>query len=82
MGDDGDAPASDDAGSLYRKLEQVVLPLYYGYSGERTAWIAVMKGAICKSVSFFNTACCGAMPPRPTSDDQRLLAGNRQVITG
>ena len=55
VGDDGDAPASDDAGSLYRKMEQVVLPLYYGYSGERAAWIAVMKGAICKSASFFNS---------------------------
>jgi len=55
VGEDGDAPGSNDAGFLYRKLEQVVLPLYYGYSGERAAWIAVMKGAICKSASFFNS---------------------------
>jgi len=55
VGEDGDVPGSDDAGCLYRKLEQVVLPLYYGYSGERAAWIAVMKGAICKSASFFNS---------------------------
>lgn len=55
VGKDGDGPGSDDAESLYQKLEQVVLPLYYGYSGERAAWIAVMKGAICKSASFFNS---------------------------
>ena len=55
VGEDGDASGSNDAESLYRKLEQVVIPLYYGYSGERTAWIAVMKGAICKSASFFNS---------------------------
>lgn len=45
----------DDAHSLYQKLEQVVLPLYYGYSGDRAAWIAVMKGAICKNASYFNS---------------------------
>jgi starch phosphorylase len=55
VGEDGDATGASDAGALYRKLEQVVLPLYYGYSGERAAWIAVMKGAICKSASFFNS---------------------------
>ncbi len=55
VGEDGEAPASNDAGLLYRKLEQIVLPLYYGYSGERAAWITVMKGAICKNASFFNS---------------------------
>lgn len=55
VGGDGDAQGSNDAEFLYQKLEQVVLPLYYGDSGERTAWIAVMKGAICKSASFFNS---------------------------
>ncbi|MDX1253479.1 MAG: alpha-glucan family phosphorylase [Gammaproteobacteria bacterium] len=41
-----------DQDSLYIKLSQVVLPLYYM---DRPAWIAVMKGAICKSASFFNS---------------------------
>ena len=41
-----------DAGSLYDKLEQVVLPLYYE---NRAGWIAVMKGAIAKNASFFNS---------------------------
>jgi len=45
--DDGDARA------LYDKLEQVVLPLYY--YADRAKWIAVMKGAIAKNASFFNS---------------------------
>jgi len=44
---------SDDAMALYDKLEQVVLPLYY--YAERERWIAVMKGAIAKNASFFNS---------------------------
>ncbi len=42
----------DDARSLYEKLEQVVLPLWHG---ERAKWIAVMKGAISKNASYFNS---------------------------
>lgn len=47
-----DASADGDAQSLYDKLEQVVLPLYYN---DKAGWIAVMKGAICKNASFFNS---------------------------
>ncbi|TAK87474.1 MAG: alpha-glucan family phosphorylase [Betaproteobacteria bacterium] len=43
----------DDAAALYRKLEDVVLPLYC--RAPRREWIAVMKGAICKNASFFNS---------------------------
>ncbi|MCO6414524.1 MAG: alpha-glucan family phosphorylase [Thiogranum sp.] len=50
IGDGG--PGEDDARSLYEKLEQVVLPLYYE---NRLGWIAVMKGAIAKNASFFNS---------------------------
>jgi len=50
IGDGG--PGKDDAASLYDKLEQVVLPLYYE---NRSGWIAVMKGAIAKNASFFNS---------------------------
>jgi glycogen phosphorylase len=42
----------DDAVSLYRKLEEVVLPLYYD---NRDGWIDVMQGAICKNASIFNS---------------------------
>jgi starch phosphorylase len=49
---DGDAPPDDDARALYTKLDEVVLPLYYG---NRTGWIAVMKGAISKNAYFFNS---------------------------
>lgn len=53
IGDSATAPNSSDAASLYQKLEQVVLPLYYYAAREQ--WIAVMKGAICKNASFFNS---------------------------
>ncbi|KAF0191460.1 MAG: starch phosphorylase [Gammaproteobacteria bacterium] len=51
IGDDIDA-ADGDAAALYQKLEQVVVPLYYQ---DRAGWIAVMKGTIAKSASFFNS---------------------------
>ena len=43
----------DDARSLYDQLEQVVLPLYY--RNEPDGWIKVMKGAIAKNASCFNS---------------------------
>jgi starch phosphorylase len=47
-----DSGADDgDAAALYDKLEQVVLPLYADPAG----WAKVMKGAISKSASFFNS---------------------------
>ncbi|MBI1886870.1 MAG: alpha-glucan family phosphorylase [Nitrosomonadales bacterium] len=45
--------ADGDAHVLYDKLEQVVLPLYYGHSDG--GWIRVMKGAISKNASYFNS---------------------------
>ncbi len=51
----GDSQQSDDgsdAESLYEKLEHTVLPLYHQ---DRSGWIAVMKGAIAKNASFFNS---------------------------
>jgi starch phosphorylase len=47
-----DGPADRDADSLYEKLERVVLPLYYE---NRAGWIAVMRGAIAKNGSIFNS---------------------------
>jgi starch phosphorylase len=53
IGNSADSPDGGDAAALYDKLEQVVLPLYY--YAERAKWIAVMKGAIAKNASFFNS---------------------------
>jgi glycogen phosphorylase len=52
IGGDGEGARPGDADDLYRKLESVVLPLWYG---DRPRWIAVMKGAIGKNASFFNS---------------------------
>jgi glycogen phosphorylase len=48
-------PAATDAASLYDKLERVVLPLYYQSHADRSRWVAVMKGAISKNASYFNS---------------------------
>lgn len=45
--------ADDSAQALYDKLERVVLPLYYG--ADRASWIKVMRGAISKNASYFNS---------------------------
>lgn len=45
-------PGEDDAEAFYRKLEDVVLPLFYD---EHDRWITVMKSAIAKNASFFNS---------------------------
>ena len=42
-----------DAYALYDKLEHVVLPLYYNQ--DRSGWIKIMKGAISKNASYFNS---------------------------
>jgi starch phosphorylase len=44
--------AIEDAASLYDKLEQVVLPLYYG---DPAGWLAVMRGAIGRNASRFSS---------------------------
>jgi starch phosphorylase len=43
--------SEDDAKDLYEKLEHIVLPLY----DNKEAWQNVMKGAIGRNASFFNT---------------------------
>ena len=52
IGGDSEEVGDGDAKSFYDKLEQVVLPLYYD---NRPGWIAIMKGAIGKNASFFNS---------------------------
>lgn len=44
---------TEEAASLYRKLEEVVIPLYYGQ--ERDGWAQIMRYAIAFNASFFNS---------------------------
>jgi starch phosphorylase len=41
-----------DANHLYDKFEQTVLPLFHQ---DRVGWLQVMKGAIAKNASYFNS---------------------------
>jgi len=52
IGEDSPGANGGDALALYNKLENVVLPAWYG---ERSAWVAIMKGAICKNAVYFNS---------------------------
>ncbi len=52
IGDDSPEANGGDAALMYDKLEGLVLPLYYG---DRDGWIEVMKGAITKNASYFNS---------------------------
>jgi starch phosphorylase len=42
----------EDVQDLYKKLEETIIPLYYG---DRTGWLSVMKNAIGKNAYYFNT---------------------------
>jgi starch phosphorylase len=50
----GGGPAGADSQTLYDKLEQVVLPLYYEAAAPK-GWVQVMKGAISKNAAYFNS---------------------------
>jgi len=52
IGGEHESENGDDAEHLYYKLGEVVLPLWHR---DRAAWIGVMKGAIGKNASFFNS---------------------------
>lgn len=43
---------ADDAADLYRKLEEKIIPKYYG---DRKGWIQMMKHTIALNASYFNT---------------------------
>ncbi|MGD2056927.1 MAG: alpha-glucan family phosphorylase [Gammaproteobacteria bacterium] len=51
IGNSDDSDNDDDARHLYRKLSEVVFPLY----ADQDAWTAVMKGAISKNAAYFNS---------------------------
>jgi len=42
----------EDLEDMYRKLAEVIIPLYYN---DREGWIKVMKNAIGKNAYYFNT---------------------------
>jgi len=44
--------ANEDLDDIYRKLSEVIIPLYYN---DRSGWINVMKNAIGKNAYYFNT---------------------------
>lgn len=44
--------AAEDLEDMYRKLEDIIIPLYYD---DRKGWIKVMKNAIGKNAYYFNT---------------------------
>jgi len=44
-----------DARALYDKLQDVVLPLYCSQAEGRSGWVRVMKGAISRNASYFNS---------------------------
>jgi starch phosphorylase len=50
------APGADadarDVEDLYRKLEHVILPIYYG---DRHTWVRIMQNAIGKNAYYFNS---------------------------
>ncbi|GAC1309184.1 MAG: alpha-glucan family phosphorylase [Vulcanimicrobiaceae bacterium] len=48
----GDAANAADAASLYAKLENIVVPLYYG---DPDGYARVRRGAIALNASYFNT---------------------------
>lgn len=54
IGSAADVAADDaaDASALYQKLEEVILPTFYG---KRQQWISIMRHAIAMNASFFNT---------------------------
>ena len=52
IGDSGESDDGGDAASLYGQLEHAVLPTYHR---NRAAWLRIMKGAITKNASMFNS---------------------------
>lgn len=44
-----------DAASLYDKLEHIVAPRYYARLAEPERWTRLMRGAITKNASYFNS---------------------------
>ncbi len=52
IGSDAQATDEQDADDLYRKLKDVIVPLFYSY---RQKWINIMRHSIALNASYFNT---------------------------
>lgn len=52
IGNDQESANGEDEAALYEKLEGTVLPMWHG---ARVQWMAIMKGAISKNASYFNS---------------------------
>jgi starch phosphorylase len=52
IGSESPAPDEQDADDLYRKLHDVIIPLFYS---DRQKWIDIMRHSIALNASFFNT---------------------------
>ncbi|MBI3476389.1 MAG: alpha-glucan family phosphorylase [Acidobacteria bacterium] len=52
IGSEAQATDEQDADDLYRKLKDVIVPLFYG---GREKWIDIMRHSIALNASFFNT---------------------------
>ena len=52
IGGDTEDDNARDGESLYRKLQDVVLPLYHD---DPSGWMRLMKGAIARNAAFFNS---------------------------
>jgi starch phosphorylase len=52
IGNSGEATAVNDAEDLLRKLEEVIVPTFYG---NRDKWVDVMRHTIALNASYFNT---------------------------
>ena len=65
IGNGEDTSHKRDAADLYRKLDEVVLPLWYD---DRTRWIWMMKQSISKLGAYFNST---RMMRRYASGDRR-----------
>jgi starch phosphorylase len=55
IGDGSESSNRSDRETLLWKLGQVVLPLWHQGAGQSAAWVAVMKGAIARNASYFNS---------------------------
>jgi starch phosphorylase len=51
----GPGDGRDHASSLYEKLGSKILPLFGQNEIDIAGWVALMKGAICKNASYFNS---------------------------
>jgi starch phosphorylase len=55
IGGASDSDNHNDPEALLTKLHDTVLPLFYASGPTARPWVALMKGTICKTASYFNS---------------------------